>query len=380
MPKETFKPYEERTATVVGGRGALGKKVVEGFKPLGFQSVRICEAEDPFVDFLQTSTDIFFAVDDKEIKNMLQAGREHLTPDHSILDGSSVKAPLIPLYKELDSKQVSVVSTHLGAAPTQPWRGVKMWVCEVGPNSEKAKRLAFDLFTPSNLSIQTININDHVNVERDQFLTMATAYAMAAGLKELDMPLGKFDDFSTLNAELQALPIGRTLGQPTKIPSEVLIRQPLGREFIAALRNGLDTLEEAMGKDGTDDNERMSFLQNYMQGLVNFHNADDSVTNIYNKAGIIGARNANLRLHSLSFRITSDTPGTLSAILPAFYSEGANLNAIDSMPGTATQEELNRGVNPDGIVDFHIGIDPSTIDEDKERRIKENLQQLGCTV
>lgn len=385
MSVETFRPYNERVATVIGGKGALGKKIVAGMEPLGFQSIQICEKGDPFPDFVARSTDLFFAIDDRQINDMLKAGREYLRPDHTVLDGSSVKAPLIPLYRELDGMKISVVSTHLGAAPTQPWRGIKMWICEVGQNSKKAKRLAFDLFLPTNVSMQTVAIEDHVNVERTQFLTMTTAYTMAAGLEILDMPLGKFDDFATLNAELQALPIGRTLGQKTSIPSEVLMRQPLKKEFIAALRAGLDALEKAMGEDTEAEapekiGERKTRLQEFMQRIVDFHNQDGSVTAIYDKAGIIGARNANLRLHSLSFRITRDTPGMLYSVLPAFYSEGVNLNAIDSMPGIATEEEMQRGVNPDGIVEFHIGIDPNTISPDKERRIKEKLLALGCTV
>src|SRR3989344_4765362 len=100
MERSTLEiPYNERVATVVGGKGQLGEKTVVALYSLGFRDVKICEKGDPFRDLLLESTDIFFAVDDKQIASMLQEGRDRLTPQHSILDGSSVKKPLIPLYK-----------------------------------------------------------------------------------------------------------------------------------------------------------------------------------------------------------------------------------------------------------------------------------------
>lgn len=372
MTAEQLIPYNERVATVVGGKGPLGSKVAAGLEPLGFQSVGICEKGDPILDFVNRSTDLFFAVDNTEITAMLQASRDYLKPHHTILDGSSVKEPLITTYRELDDLQISVASTHLGSVPAQPWRGIKVWVCEVGPNSERAKRLAFDLFLSTNSSIRTIGIEDHKNVERDQWLTMATAHIFASALRAANFPLGDFDSFATLNAELQALPVGRTLGQGTKIPSEVIYNQPLKKEMLETLKRGVRELEEAM-----QDRDR---LQELMQGNIDFHNGDGAVDTLFIKGGVIGARNANLRMRRLGFRITEDQPGLLSKILEPFHLEGANLNAIDSMPGAPTEDELKRGINPDGIVNFDIGIDPNSIDDEKEQRIKERLQELGCTV
>lgn len=372
MP-EDIQPYSERVITVVGGNGDLGKKTVDALKALNFRQVRICGDRDPFLDFIPPSTDIFFTIDDRKIASMLQAGRNLLTPHHSILDGSSVKEPLIPLYKELDDLGVSVCSTHLGAVPTQPWRGIKVWLCEVGPNSQIAQRLATDLFLSTNSSIQMIDIGEHKNVERDQWITMATAHIVASALRTTEFPLARFDAFATLNAELLALPLGRTLGQGTKVPSEVLFNQPRKREFLETLKEGIAQLEQVL-----DDRDA---LQRLMQENIDFHNnPEGAVAAIFKKAGIIGARNANLSMHKFSFRITDDRPGMLRRALVPFYRVGANLTAIDSMPGTITEEEQQRGVNPDGIVDFDIGIDPRTINDEKEKRIKEALISLGCTI
>lgn len=373
MPQEVLSHYQDRTITVVGGKGSLGSKITANLQSFGFRSVEICERDDPFLDFVNRSTDLFFAVDNKEIAGMLQAARNILKPHHSILDGSSVKEPLIPTYRELDERGISVCSTHLGAVPAQPWRGIKVWVCEVGANSQRAKQLAFDLFLSTNSFIRAIGIDEHKNVERDQWITMATAHIIASALRETGFPLERFDAFATLNAELLALPIGRTLGQGTRIPSEVLFNQPMKWEWLKSLRKGIDALEQILG----DRNK----LQDLMQQNIDFHNDPRGfIDSIFMKAGVIGARNANLRMHKFSFRITDNQPGKLMEVLRPFHVEGADLTAIDSMPGIINEEEKKRGINPDAIVDFDIGIDPSTIDEDKERRIKESLARIGCTI
>lgn len=364
--------YENRIATVVGGKGALGSKVVAAMEPMGFAQVQVCEQGDPFTDFAQRSTDIFFAVSDAEILDMIRASRDYLKPGHTILDGSSVKQTLVTTYRELDGMGISVASTHLGSVPNHPWRGVKVWVCEVGPNSERAKRIAFDLFLSTNSSLRAIDIEDHRNVEVDQFLTMAIAHITATALRSHNYSLGKFDAFATLNAELQALPVGRTLGQGTKVPSEILFNQPIKEELMARIREGVTALEEVLG-----DRERMQAL---MQGNIDFHDQDGTVGALFKKAGVIGARNANLRMQSLSFRITDDQPGLLARVLAPFYLMGANLTAIDSMSGIATDIERRQGVDPDKIVVFDIGIDPNTVDSQNLAYIKQLLRSIGCEI
>lgn len=372
MSAEMPNIYENRIATVVGGKGALGSKVVAAMEPMGFAQVQVCGEGDPFTEFARRSTDIFFAVPDTEIKPMLQATRDYLTPAHTILDGSSVKQSLITTYRELDDLGISVASTHLGSVPSQPWRGIKVWICEVGPNSERAKRLAFDLFLSTNSSVRAISIDDHRNVEIDQFVTMAIAHITATALRNHEYPLGEFDAFATLNAELQALPIGRTLGQGTKVPSEILFNQPSKEELMARIREGVGALEEVLG-----DRDRMQAL---MQDNIDYHNGDGTVDALFKKAGVIGARNANLRMQSVRFRITDDKPGLLRRVLDPFYLMGANLTAIDSMPGTASAREKILGVDPDKVVDFDIGIDPKTITPQNLIHLKQLLRSISCEI
>lgn len=362
--------YQNRIATVVGGRGQLGSRIVKGLEGLGLGKVRICEKGDPFREFVEVSTDLFLATDAEEANRMLQSVRDILHPGQAILDGASVKSSLVTLYRELDGLGISICSTHLGAVPTHPWRGVKVWVCEVGPNSEKAKKLAIDLFLSKNTSVRAIDITEHEQVEQDQWFTFAVAYLFAAALREGNLNLSQFDAFATLNAELLTLPVGRTLGQGVVVPSEILSTQPRKEEFLRYLKDALQKFEENLG-----DREK---LKTFMQDVISFH--DDPlrfVDSIFRKAGVVGARNANLRMHSFSFRINDDRPGRLRELLKPFYEEGANLTAIDSMPGTITQDEESQGINPDGIVDFDIGIDPQTITPEKEARIKDRLQRMG---
>jgi len=366
---ERIKPYGERVATVVGG-GELGSRVAACYRDIGFKDVRICEKGDPFLDFLNGSTDIFFAVGDEEILLILPVARPHLREFHTLLDGASNKTNLIEPYHQIDNDAISVCPTHLGARPDHPWSGVKLWLCKVGPNSERGIRLGRDLFLTKNTSIRVIDIEEHQQVETNQFVAFTTAYVVSETLKELGISLQTFDDMATLNAELQALHIGRSLGQGTGVPSEVMFRQRKKKEIIGAMEAAFEKLVQAL--------ENREQLQRLMQDSIDFHNREGTVAKIFRKGGVIGFRNANLRMYSFSFRIVDDRPGRLREVLGPFDLEGVNLKAIDSMPGVITEEEKAAGVDPDRIVDFDIGIDPKTIDPNKDRRIKQRLAEMGC--
>lgn len=365
--------YTNRVATVVGGNGQLGSRIVKGLEGLGLRQVRVCERGDPFRDFLTDSTDIFFAVDADNVLEMLQVSRDLLCPKHSILDGVSVKTNLINPYRELDNFGVSVCSTHLGAIPTHPWRGVKVWLCEVGPNSERAKRLAVDLYIAKNTSIQTIDISEHPKVERDQWFNFAVMLLFASALRNSNLTLEEFDKFATLNSELGTLPLARSLGQNPRIISEILNTQPKRQIFLDHLRNAMLEFQQNI-----DDRKS---LEQFIEKVAGFHNEPSGfLGSMFRKAGIVGARNANMRMYSLSLRVTDDRPGRLRGLLDPFYEEEINLTAIDSMPGIITPEEETRGVDPERIVDFDIGIDPKTNNPEKEARIKEKLIELGCII
>lgn len=363
--------YQNRIATVVGGRGQLGSRVVKGFRDLGFGEVRVCEEGDPFRDFIPSSTDLFLAVDSLRARNMLQAVRDLLQPHHTILDGASVKTPLIPFYRELDESGISVCSTHLGAVPTQSWRGVKVWICDVGPNSPRARELATELYkVKKTLTISTL-IEEHAKVELDQFFTMLEQHWFAAALRIAGIRFEDFNYFATLNSEVAGLSLGRTLGQGVEIPAEILFTQPRRSEFMKIFQEASAEAEHAMGSEGG--------LKEWMAANIEFH--DDpvgTVDTIFRKAGRVGSRLANLRMYSMEIRTTEDMPGLLRKILEPFEEEGVNLTAIDSMPGIITPEEELRGIDPERIVDFDFGIDLTTMDGEKEQRIKEKLWGMGC--
>lgn len=370
MSAEKFTPYNERDVTVVGGNGRLGRKVVAGLEQLDFKRVRVCEKDDSFPKFVEKSTDIFFAVDDATSASMLEGSLRDFGPQHTILDGSSVKSPrMIQAYRELDSRQASAISTHLGVAPAQPWRGAKVWVCEVGPNSERAKQLAFDLFVPANTSIRVIDIDEHKKVEQAQSLTVLTTHILADALRSTGLPLGEFDDKAALTAELEGLAMSRVLGQGSPLSAEIIFDQSLKEELAAALLHGTERIISALG-----DKER---LEKLMQELTDFHNQDGAVSRQYLTAGVIAARLANFRRSSMSFVLLKDEPGQLIKILEPFHEERVNINAIDSMPIEPTKKQAKKSKI---AVEFHVGIDTESTSPKKERKIKAELRKLGCIV
>lgn len=332
--------YRNRTATVIGGRGQLGSRIVSCFGDLGFREVRVCEQGDPFRDFVLSSTDLFFAVDANRTTDMLQATHDLLQPHHVVLDGASVKTRLIPLYRDLDDIGISVCSTHLGVVPTHPWRGAKVWICEVGPNSPRARELATELYKVKKTSTISTLIEEHAKVELDQFFTMLEQHWFAAALRIAGIRLEDFNLFATLNSELAGLSFGRALGQGVEIPVEILFTQPRKSEFMQIFQEAFAEAEHAVGSE--------EGLKEWMTANIEFHNDPvGTIDTIFRKAGRVGSRLANLRMYSLAIRITDDEPGKLRQILEPFDEEGVDLTAIDSMSGTITEDERERGVDPE---------------------------------
>lgn len=72
MTLEREIPYSERTATVVG-KGVQGTKVGIALESLGFKQVRFCEKDDPFLEFVETSTDLVLAIDNVGVEDRLRS-------------------------------------------------------------------------------------------------------------------------------------------------------------------------------------------------------------------------------------------------------------------------------------------------------------------
>lgn len=369
MPAEIL--YKERTATVVGGGGALGSKITRGLRSLGFKEVLICEQGDPFREFVAKSDTIFFAVNGDETEKMVSSADDLLKPPLLILDGASGKSGLISLYQDLDRRGISTCSTHLGAVPAQPWRGVKVWLCDIGPNSSIAQRLARDIFISENSYIVNIGIEDHRNVELVQCCTFIEVYTFAAALRRLKFPLSKFYKYAPLNGELAALLLGRTLGQDPKTPTEIVISQPRLSEFVGAMEEGWGEIKEAM-----KDEKK---LKDYMEEVIHFHNNQaGTVGSVFKQAGSIGAMRGDLRNYSMEFTIKDDIPGELRRVLAPFNRHNANLTAIFSVPGTIIREQSKENTDWDETITFCIGVDPKTIDSVKQEMIQKELEELGC--
>jgi len=202
---------------------------------------------------------------------------------------------------------------------------------------------------------------------------MASAHIFLAALKRMGFPLERFDNFATLNSELQTLPVGRTAGQGVDIPSEVLLNQPAKLELMSAIKDGVSDFEAALATP--------QGLKEFLQGNIDYHdNPQGFVKSLFEKAGMIGATNANIRMFSFRFRAVDDGPGTLIKLLVPFDIEAADMTAVLSRRAEVKPDELQRYQDPDKMVDFYVGINPKTVDPEKETRIKERLTELGCEV
>jgi prephenate dehydrogenase len=363
MLHEAHNPYKTHIATVIGGDGKLGRKIVNRLGNLGFEDVRVLERGDKAKDH-KTSTYWYSAVDADTTVKLFRRIKKFLTADSTVLDGASVKTPhLIAAYRRLDSSGVSTASTHLGVHPEHPWEGAPVWIAPIGEHSERAKKLAVEIFAPQLTSINFISIEDHKKVEIAQSLTIIGNHIIGDTLAELGMTLDEFYQHAPLTAGLASLVFARVYGQGSNLSSEIVHEQAAKKELVNAFIKSAKELKRAQ--------RSRRRLRDWMSNNEKFHDGNGVLQKVYDEAGVVAARRQNLQLEHIRFTIPVNKPGELVKYLVYFAELGMDLTAIDSMP---VQIADGRSIR------FDIGIHPQSTNPEKMEALRGILVEHECLV
>lgn len=375
MAKESWN-YTNEPTLVVGGRGEFGTRAVDGLRRgLKIESLTVCDIGDPIQDLLAKSTIAVFATDEDTTRDILVSARDKLQSGDVVIEGASTKEKLIPILEHLDRDGVSGASVHLGIKTDNSWAGARVWICRVGPSSEKALLLAGDLFSYFNTHIIPINLRDHVNVQKAQVHTFVGQLSAAASLRRRGIAIQDLDRSATANTQLTVLSTARGVGQPSKIVAEVLANQPENAlEIIDSNIAALDELRNLLS-----DRKR---LKDYIEGLQEFHGqSTGKLQEMFEDTDLLIAEILRIALYNLEFNSPEDTPGTLLRLLNPFSEQGVNLTAIGSRRVPPTKEAIQNGVDAKReTVVFKIGVDQDTIDPQREKEIYRQLEEIGCEI
>ncbi len=368
--------YANEPTVVVGGHGEFGTRVVDGLRRgLHVANLTICEVGDPIQDLLARSRIAFFATDEDTTGDILQSARDKLTSGYVVLEGASTKGKLISLLEDLDRNGISGASVHLGIKTDSSWAGAKVWLCRVGPNSDRALLLANDLFTYFDTRLVPIDLRDHQKVQKNQVHTFVGQLTSAISLRNRGITFEDLDRSATANSQLGVLATVRGVGQSPEIIAEVLSGQPENVSEI--IDSNIKALQELRSK--LPDKEE---LKEYIEALQRFHGkSTGKLQEMFGDTELLVAEILRIALYNLQFSTPDDTPGTLLKLLAPFAERRVNLMAIASARIPPTKEAIQRGENAKrDTVLFRTGVDLNTIDPEKEERIKDRLRAMGCIV
>lgn len=314
-----------------------------------------------------------FTTEERVTKDILDVCKDEIKPGYVIIEGASTKGELIPLLEEFDSNGVSAASVHLGIKTDNSWAGAKLWLCEVGPNSENALLLATDLFTYFRTRIVPIKLRDHHEIQETQVHTFVKQLAAAISLRNRGITIQNSDKNSTANSQLAGDSDIRGFAQPKKIIAEILNGQvPTTIGIIDSQIRALEELKSKLADRKT--------LEEYIGELQNFHGGlTGELQEMFNNTGLLIAEILRIPQYNRAFSTPDDVAGTLKRLLGPFEENGVNLTAIGSMRVPPTKELIQQGMDARAeTVVFKIGIDPETINPQKETIIDQALEKMGC--
>ncbi|MBI3109775.1 hypothetical protein HYZ06_01915 [Candidatus Daviesbacteria bacterium] len=368
--------YANEPTVVVGGRGEFGTRVMDGLRRgLHVANLTICEIGDPIQDLLARNRIAFFATDEDTTRDILQSARDKLTSGYVVLEGASTKGKLISLLENLDRDGISGASVHLGIKTDSSWAGAKVWLCRVGPNSDRALLLANHLFAYFDTRLVPINLRDHQKVQKTQVHTFVGQLTSAISLRNRGIALEDLDTSATANSQLGILSTARGVGQSPKIIAEVLGGQP--EDVSEIIDSDIKALQELRSK--LPDKEK---LEKYVETLQRFHGrSTGKLQEMFGDTELLVAEILRIALYNLQFSASDDTPGTLLKLLTPFAERRVNLMAIASARIPPTKEAIQQGEDAKrDTVLFRTGVDLNTIDTKKEQEIKARLREMGCIV
>lgn len=368
--------YANEPTVVIGGHGEFGTRVVDGLRRgLNITNLTICEVGDPFQDLLARSRIAVFATDEDTTIDILQSARDKLASGDVVLEGATTKGKLIPILEDLDRDGVSGASVHLGIKTDSSWAGAKVWLCRVGPNSNRALLLANDLFTYFDTRLVPVDLRDHQKVQKTQVHTFVGQLISAISLRNRRITLEDFNISATANSQLGVLATVRGVGQTPEIIAEVLSGQPENVSEI--IDSNIEALQELRSK--LTDKEG---LERYIEALQTFHGkSTGKLQEMFDDTELLVAEILRIALYNLQFSTPEDDPGTLLKLLTPFAERRINLMAIASARIPPTKEAIQQGEDAKKeTVLFRTGVDLKTIDPEKEQRIKDRLRAMGCTI
>lgn len=361
---------EKLKVGIVGGKGAMGNLTNEMLQRQGHETI-ICERDldtgesnPPLHEIIQNADIVIFSVwPDNQIPGFITNNIDHFRPGQIVLENASSKNDLIESLELLDQKGVSVGSIHPMFKEDQPLPGQKVLIMNVGNNSQKAIDFAKQIHESEGVIAVPFSIKDHdTNMAVIQFVPHLVMRAMAETFVDIGVDLEKVDPIASANFTLFALSLMRTIVQNPRISASIIsqnakeeIAQQFLKKFVRSLRRTFKN---------TDESKLTASFEKTTQRL-----SSEVFRNEMNRRTIkILERLARLKVQSITIEVNEDKTGILRQILLPFETAGISLTAIDSHKSS------------NGTVQFSLGIDRNTVDEDKLRFVVGGLKTMNFTV
>lgn len=364
-------PMSERIA-IYGGAGRWGARIDQAAKDQGHETLVVDPAAELKVDPTEAAkwaTVLGLAVFPSIANQLIEELDIEITSEKIVFDICGRKNEIIPNLRKLNTRNVSVVSTHPLSNEKQPPRGQKVLIMPVGDMSGEATDFVVNFFSQQQMVPQFLDLELHDEIMApNQGFVHSIQRSTGHAIVEKGLDLDALWTTAPANGELFWPSQFRGWNQPSAISAQAIdsfLRTTSGIPMLRSVQSHIGKMIEIVQNETDPEKSQKALADLFDEDFLPLQTQPIS-KEMQERTTIILERLANLRLQSITVHSEEDKPGVLHAITGTFAENGLNLTAQDSHI-------------ENGGIKFMIGHDKKDDDPDLLQTIL-NLRERGFRV
>lgn len=268
---------DKRHIAIIGGGGRLGSWFGRFFAERSF-SVSSIEIGDERTreEIAANHSVVVFAVPHRVAPEVIGEWRSVVTPDHLLIDISSVKTHVAAAVAPLKAEHLLL---HPMWSPQVPsMAGQTMVVVREGEVGERAKSF-IDLFEREGVRLTSLTTVEHDKIMATiQVASHAALLSIGLAHQKSGFPVSLLSAVESPIYRMISAMIGRMLSHQPELYADIAMENPFGAEAITLVRDALEAVEQAVAvRDRAAYVHLIEEVRNHRDGEVEDAVRDSSI-------------------------------------------------------------------------------------------------------
>ena len=236
----------QKTIGIIGGKGKMGRAFATFFQKHGFE-VLIADKGTKLTNkkVVQRSDIVFVSVSLTHTEKVLKEVIPHIKKNQALVEITSVKDPLIPLFDQVKGE---VLSLHPMCNHTQLTRGARILFMPY--RGKKTARAFKKLFEDAHFIVQELSIKKHDTLmSLIQGLPHFAEIVFAHTMQDLGFKTKQLHKYSSPATDLKLKMVGRILAQNPELYGGIQIYNPRNKKILKSHLDSVQRLYDIVQND-----------------------------------------------------------------------------------------------------------------------------------